>query len=86
MDSLIVTVLNPEKTFREDMELPRNVPARKLAKDIAETLRNYNEACLDGSYPNGLYCNRLGRRLNPDETLDSAGVWNGDFITLIEVW
>lgn len=86
MDNLIVTVLNPEKTFREDLELPTNVPARKLAHHIAEALKNYNPDCLLGSYPNGLYCNRLGRRLNPEETLEAAGIWNGDFITLIEVW
>lgn len=85
MENIIVTVTNVSKTFLYDLELPVTVSVGKLRDDIVETLNGYNQSLFLRTACTELFCNRIGRRLNDHETLESAGVWNGDYITLTEV-
>ena len=84
MDNIIVTATNTSKSFLYDLELPTTVTVGKLKNDIVEALNGYNPDLLLNAVSTVLFCNRIGRRLRNDETLESAGVWNGDYITLVE--
>lgn len=84
MNSIIVTVTNVNKTFMVDLELPLDVTADKLTADVVEALTGYDERLTLRAETASLFCNRLGRRLAAQDTLESAGVWNGDYITMIE--
>lgn len=85
MESIIVTVTNIAKAYLYDLEVPANITIDKLKDDIVETLNGYNPDLFLRTATTELFCNRIGRRLNADETLESAGVWNGDYVTIIEV-
>ena len=70
-----------EKSY--DMEMPCDVPARILGKHICQTLENYTGAAVwQANEPVQLYCQRLNRMLSPSESLEQAGVWNGDHMEL----
>lgn len=66
-----------------DMEMPCQVPARTLITHICQTINLYSEGALD-LQPQGLqlWCRRLERVLSANETLEDAGVWNGDHLDL----
>lgn len=70
-----------EKNY--DMEMPYNVPARILGSHICQTLENYTGIPVRrADTPVQLYCRRLNRMLNSGETLEQAGIWNGDHMEL----
>lgn len=85
MESIIVTVTNIAKAYLYDLEVPTNISIDKLKDDIVEALNGYNPNLFLRTATTELFFNRIGRQLNADETLESAGVWNGDYITIIEV-
>lgn len=85
MENLIVTVTNLSKSFLVDLEVPTDVPAQQLMTDIEEALGGYDPNLLNGSRATSLFCNRLGRSLRAEETLEEAGVWSGDYITMMGV-
>lgn len=73
---IIVTVENNTKTFSLDLEVPTDLPAKRLVKDMAEVLNSYfNQRRVLGT---DLFCQRLNRSLWPDESFADAGVWPGD--------
>lgn len=83
MDSIIVTVTNAEKTFLYDIEIPKTAAADKLKKDIIDVLNGYDQRLNLNSRTAEIFCNRLGRRLLPRETAEEAGLWEGDYITIL---
>lgn len=82
MSSFIVTVTDKYGRFSYDMEIPDNIPCRKLIKDVAQTVMSNNNGMLIKTAEQTVYINKLNRYMMPDETLDSAGVWTGDIITV----
>lgn len=66
-----------------DMEMPCQVPARPLIAHICQTINQYTEGSVS-LQPQGLqlHCRRLNRALTLEETLENAGIWNGDHIDL----
>lgn len=66
-----------------DMEMPCQVPARPLIAHICQTINLYTQGAV-ALRPQSLrlYCRRLERTLTPEETLENAGIWNGDHIDL----
>lgn len=85
MENIIVTVTNHTRSYLYDLEVPTNITIDKLKDDIVETLNGYKPELFLRNVSTELYCNRLGRQILHEETLQSAGVWNGDYITIIEV-
>lgn len=85
MENIIVTVTNISKVYLYDIEVPTNISIEKLKDNIVEALNGYNPDLFLQSATTELFCNRLGRRLKAEETLENAGVWNGDYITMLEV-
>lgn len=90
MKKIIVTVQNKSGQLQFDLEVPTDCAAKKLARDIGETLTGALLAGLGGpdageeqfSGLSSLRSKRLDRELAEDETLESAGVYNGDVLTL----
>ena len=70
-----------EKSY--DMEMPCQVPVCSLSVHICQTLDFYLEGTAD-LRPQGLqlWCRRLERTLFAEETLEDAGVWNGDHLDI----
>lgn len=70
-----------EKSY--DMEMPCQIAARPLTAHICQTLSYYTEGGIQIE-PAGkrLHSRRLNRELSPEETLEEAGIWNGDHIDL----
>lgn len=66
-----------------DMEMPCQVPARSLIAHICQTISLYTEGAV-ALQPQSLrlHCRRLERALNSEETLENAGIWNGDHFDL----
>lgn len=79
--TLTCTAAAAEKSY--DLEMPCQVPARPLIAHICQTINLYTEGAVD-LQPQGLrlWCRRLERALSPEETLEDAGIWNGDHIDL----
>lgn len=85
MNSIIVTVTDLAKRFFCDIEVPTDVTIDKLKDDIVETLNGYNPELYLRTLSVELFSNRLGKQLCKEDTLESVGAWNGDYITIIEV-
>lgn len=80
MNHLIVTVCDSFSGRRFDLEVPKDVESEKLLDDILEALRGYAPELQWRISEVTLWDRRLGRILKPGETLESAGVWNGDYL------
>ena len=85
MENIIVTIKYPANNFSCDIEAPTNLDISRLKEDIVETLNHYNWNLSLDSASIGLFCDRIDRLLTDEETLESAGVWNGDYLTIKEV-
>lgn len=83
MKSIIVTVTDCRGSFFEDMEIPVNVLAGKLKEDMVQALNGYRPELFIPKGKVNIYSNRAGRNINDEENLEEAGVWNGDYLTLI---
>lgn len=84
MREVIVTVMFSAKGRKMgyDMEIPCDITSKQVAENIVETLNDYNPGLFLNAEGLTVSCQRLGRKLNPDETFDMAGIWNGDYIIL----
>lgn len=81
MDKIIITIRDQNKRFNSyDLELPTAVPIHQLKKDIIETLNSYKKSLFLSDQKVVLTSPRLRRSLADYETLDMAGIWNGDYI------
>lgn len=85
MGNIIITVTNQSKSYFYDIEIPVELSIRNLKDDIVEALNGYNPNLFLKAATVSLFCNRTGHTLTDDETMETAGVWNGDYITIKEV-
>lgn len=82
MESVIVTVKHQSRTGSKDLELPVDVPVKELANMIAYALHwDSNVTGRVSIYH--IHADPPGRLLEPDETLEDAGVWDGSIITFL---
>ena len=79
---VIITVQTENNEFNYDIEAPTDLQVSQLKEDIFETLCNYNPKQKTIESPSKLYCRRLKRNLNDNETFGNAGIWSGDIIVL----
>lgn len=84
---IIVTVRDEPGNFSYDVEVPVNVPARKLSGDIVEVLNQYHRSSKgEKLLPKSSYAmvnKRTGKTLDPGRTFYEAGVWQGDALVLV---
>lgn len=83
MKNIIVTITDKKNRFVYDMEVPADQPGLKVTEDVMEVLNERSPELYLNAHYHCLYLNRLGRSLSDQETLAEAGVWNGDYITII---
>lgn len=91
---VIVTteIENGGEIISYDMELPTEVPVKRLCRDIFEFFRFYPEYMektkqlkytMNEPAVVDLYCKRLQQdKLPADRTLAELGVWSGDILTI----
>lgn len=83
MKKIIVTICDAKKRFSGyDIEIPSDVPIGQLKKDIVETLNSYKASLSLSEAGVVLSSKRMDRNFKDDETPQSAGIWNGDYIYL----
>lgn len=79
VDSVLVTVVLQEEGKELDMELPAFMPVRRLRGKLLEALRvlfpEYYQAVAE------VTVSWKGRILSEEETLASAGIWDGSRLT-----
>ena len=82
MNKIIVTLKERRNLFSYDVELPLNIKVEQLKYHIVETIQALDTNVFEGTVKYSLFCERLGRTLVDDETLEEAGVWNGDYLLI----
>lgn len=82
MKKIIVTVTNKEKSFCYDVEVPTNLTLDKLYDDIAQSLIGYKPNMTLKADSARIYSTFCKKMLGNTDTLESAGVWNGDILIL----
>ncbi len=84
MQKIIVTVTDKENTFFLDMELPTEYPVKKMCPSIVKLL-NQNQSKkvfkVQGFF---LGSSKKKKIISPERTLEQAGIWNGDYIIVIQ--
>ena len=80
---MIITIRDERKTFAYDMEIAEEVSVDKAIKDIFEILNILNPEFPVDISRYKLFHNRTGRSLAGEESVQEAGIWNGDYITLV---
>jgi hypothetical protein len=81
MQRVIVTVKRKDEARVRDVEVPANVEMLRLADLIARAMRWESDPAGQPLYYN-IEAHPLGRLLEPDESLGSAGVWDGSWLVL----
>lgn len=82
MNRIIVTLKERQNLFSYDLELPLQVKVGQLKYQIVETIQALDPNVLSETVAYSLFCERIGRNLVDDETLEEAGVWNGDYLLI----
>lgn len=82
MDYSTVTLLFKKKYQEIDVELPLKLSIEELSKKLVETLKaiDYGRFVSVDSI-NIMFKDKL---LNPENTLEDYGVWDGSYLTIVE--
>ncbi len=80
MERVIVTVKRGDEAQTRDLEVPAEVESGRLAELIAHALRWDSDAAGRAGYQ--IEAHPPGRFLRSDESLMSAGVWDGAWLVL----
>ncbi|MGN0165885.1 MAG: hypothetical protein ACI39R_06850 [Lachnospiraceae bacterium] len=85
MEKIIITLTDMAKSFEYDLEVPCDMNIFQLKKEIISSIESYAPGHQLGITPTLLVCNRTKQKLDSEETLSSAGVLNGDYVTIYGV-
>lgn len=84
MQKIIVTVTDKDHNFFFDMELPAEYPVNKMCPSIVKLL-NQNQSKrvfkVQGFFLGSIKKKKI---ISPERTLEEAGIWNGDYIIVIQ--
>ncbi len=81
---MILTITTNISLRSYDIEVPDGILVEKFTSDVVECLNSMNgRHFVADSF--AVVSNRMDKILMPDETLEEAGVWNGDYISLMYV-
>ena len=83
MKKIIVTLTNENNSFFFDMELPTQYPVAKMCSTIVDLLNQNQSKIVFKVAGLLLVANRQKKIIPPNNTLEEAGIWNGDYITVI---
>lgn len=89
MASIIVTITNVIRSFQVDMEIPTDITVMKLKRDLSEALDGYMPGLWFDPNSVDIVCDRTGAVGTDEQTVESFGIWTGDYISIRErarVW
>ena len=84
MDKIIITFTDLDGSFYADLEVPVRVKMRQMKSKILGTLEKLDPQLSFDEDRAIFLCNRTGKGIEPDETMEKAGVWSGDYVTVVE--
>lgn len=79
---ITVTFQDGQENLFYDLEVPTDVPAGQVARDMAEVLNHYRQKEILPMNGCSLLNKRTGKALRPEETFSRAGVWQGDVLMI----
>lgn len=80
---IIVTLTDIKNSFMYDLELPTDLEYEKLIDDIVQTIISYNPDLAYQTMKTKLSIPKLMmREMTAGETLDSVGIFNGDYLVI----
>lgn len=82
MENIIVTVTDEAGHFSYDLEVSTKLEINKLLNDIVEALNGYNPELFLNALRYEVVCIRTNHIIGSGETLEDAGIWNGDILVL----
>ncbi len=83
MASVIITVTDEQKSFWIDAELPQDKVLRDIKEDILAVSRDFIKENSEKDVNEvSFFCSRTQSFWKEEETLEKAGIWNGDYIIL----
>jgi len=85
MDNIIVTITNAQTTFSFDIEAPVWISVERFKSDLYAALMVYQpDLPLRYWTEFDLICSRSGKRLDNNETIENSGIWNGDYLIIVD--
>jgi len=85
VDKIIITCTDLDGSFFVDIEVPAKISFIKLRDPIITTLQAYDRRLRFDRTRTVFLCNRTGRGIDANESMEDAGIWNGDYVTIVEV-
>lgn len=82
MENIIVTVTDKAGHFSYDLEISTKLEMKKLLNDIVEALNGFNTELFLNPLRYEVICVRTNHAIDSEETLEDAGIWNGDILIL----
>lgn len=84
MKSVIITIIDRNSNRHFDVEVPDDVVVMKLTDDLIQALCGADPSLYWDIDRTVLFSKRMGRELDDSKTLFEEGVWNGDYIYILE--
>lgn len=84
MGQLIITVGDKKTEQFFDTEIPDDLEVEELAYQLAEALNGMNPQLRWNTNRLVLYSPKLGRNLKSENTLQEEGIWNGDYLYIMD--
>ena len=81
-DSVIVTLRTEDKAFSVDLDMPCKEPMKELTGKLLEILRILDRPLFGDWQAVRLYDEQTGRRLDPEDTLEEAEIWDGSILMI----
>lgn len=83
MDNVIITLLFERSYDPIDLELPAKLPIDELEVKMLEALKAMDIEQFEGT--KRVRFKFKDNVLDPDKTLEEYGVWDGSYVTLLEI-
>lgn len=80
MEQIIITVCDKRSGYKQDIEVPTDIPAGQLLDDITQALSGCEPFLYWNLSQIALYSPRLGEKLTEGKTLLETGIRNGDYL------
>lgn len=81
-DRIIVTLQMEGEGLLGDYELPAGFPAKQLATQLLEILKQQFPKMFYAW--NTMHLSYQGQRLQDEDTLASKGIWDGSYLTILQ--
>ena len=82
-DSVIITLRTEDNSFiSDDLDMPCKEPLNDLTDKLLEILRIFDNRLFSGWNDIKFTDERTNKQLNPEESLEEAGIWDGSVLII----